>query len=153
MQERRTVLIVAHRAEDRISLRRILSGAYQVVEAADGNEALQMAERCFSQLAAILFDTDIPGIDGYEVARVMQSRGWMRTIPVFLLTGADLNTALVRGYELGCIDVLSKPFCAEAIRGKVDNIVDALPPPLRTGERGAGADGPHPEPGGAASPD
>ena len=83
MQERRTVLIVAHRAEDRVTLREFLNGAYQVVEAADGNEALQMAERCFSQLAAILLDTDIPGIDGYEAARVMQSRGWVRTIPFF----------------------------------------------------------------------
>ncbi len=124
MQERRTVLIVAHRAEDRVTLRGFLNGAYQVVEAADGNEALQMAERCFSQLAAILLDTDIPGIDGYEAARVMQSRGWMRTIPVFLLTGADLDTALVRGYQLGCVDVLSKPFRVEVIRGKVDNMVE-----------------------------
>lgn len=124
MQERRTVLIVAHRAEDRITLRGFLNGAYQIVEAADGNEALQMAERCFSQLAAILLDTDIPGIDGYEAACVMQSRGWMRTIPVFLLTGADLDTALVRGYELGCVDALSKPFRAGVIRGKVDNMVE-----------------------------
>nr|WP_286167270.1 HD domain-containing phosphohydrolase [Clostridium sp. J1101437_171009_A5] len=124
MRERTTVLLVDDCAEHRVALRKVLASAYEVIEAADGNEALQMTETYFTQLAAILLDEGMPGIDGLDVLQIMQSKGWLNNIPVFLVTEEESDETMARGYELGVADILVRPLKPEVVKRRVANMVE-----------------------------
>lgn len=124
LQDRQTVLVVDDQAHHRSTLRGLLGSAYQVIEAADGNEALQLIEGCFSRLALILLDIDMPGIGGLEVLRTMGDRGWLKSIPVFLIIEEGKTENLAMAYELGVMDVVEKPFRPEVVRRRVDSVVE-----------------------------
>lgn len=124
MQERGTILLVDDQSEDRVRLRQLLSPSYEIVEAADGNEGLQMMETYCLQLAAVLLDVDMPGLDGFEVLRIAGEKGWLRAVPFFLITEKRAEEALERGYELGAMDILTKPFRPQVVRRRVDSMVE-----------------------------
>ena len=124
LRERTTVLLVDDCAEHRVALRKVLASAYEVIEAADGNEALQMTETYFTQLAAILLDEGMPGIDGLDVLQIMQSKGWLNNIPVFLVTEEESDETMARGYELGVADILVRPLKPEVVKRRVANMVE-----------------------------
>ena len=71
-----------------------------------GDAADAMLQR--SQIAIIVLDIGLPGIDGFEVVRRLRARG--STLPVLLLTARDAIQDRVRGLELGADDYLVKPF-------------------------------------------
>lgn len=124
MNERQMLLIVDDQEINRVILREALSEDYLIIEAADGNEALQMMETYYTQLAGVLLDVIMPQMDGFEVLRVMRERNWLRTMPVFLITAETDNQVLVRGFELGVMDVITKPFYPELVKKRVDNMVE-----------------------------
>ncbi len=124
MKERQTLLIVDDQELNRVILREALSQTYHIIEAADGNEALQMMEAHYTQIAGVLLDVVMPEVDGFEVLRTMKERNWLRTIPVFLITAETDSQVLVQGFELGVMDVITKPFCPELVKKRVDNMVE-----------------------------
>lgn len=124
LRERTTVLLVDDRTEHRVAMRKVLAPAYEVIEAADGNEAPQMIETYFTQLAVILLDEEIPGIDGLDVLRIMKSKGWLSSIPVFLVTEEESDETMARGYELGVADILIRPLRPEVVKHRVANMVE-----------------------------
>lgn len=124
VQERGTILLVDDQSEDRAQLRQLLSPEYEIVEAADGNEGIQMMETYCLQLAAVLLDVDMPGLDGFEVLQIARQKGWLRAVPVFLIAEERAEEALERGYELGAMDILTKPFWPQVVRRRVDSMVE-----------------------------
>lgn len=118
------LLIVDDQELNRVILREALSKSYQIIEAADGNEALQMMGTYYAQLAGVLLDVVMPEMDGFEVLCRMKERGWLRTMPVFLITAETDTQVLVKGFELGVMDVITKPFCPELVKKRVDNMVE-----------------------------
>ncbi len=124
MLERDIVLLVDDQAKDRTQLRQLLSPSYEIVEAADGNEGIQMMETYCLQLAAVLLDVDMPGLDGFEVLQIARQKGWLRSVPVFLIAEDRAEEALERGYELGAMDILTKPFWPQVVRRRVDSMVE-----------------------------
>lgn len=124
MSERQTLLIVDDQEINRVILREALSKSYQIIEAADGNEALQMMGTYYAQLAGVLLDVVMPEMDGFEVLCSMKERGWLRTMPVFLITAETDTQVLVKGFEFGVMDVITKPFCPELVKKRVDNMVE-----------------------------
>ncbi len=81
---------------------------YEVVSAADGHAALQLAVD--SQPDIILLDVMMPGIDGYEVCRQLKSDPETRHIPIILITALDGREDRLSGLESGADDFLTKPF-------------------------------------------
>lgn len=124
VQERQTILLVDDQNQDRVALRKLLSPDYEIVEAADGNEAIQMMETYCLQLAAVLLDVDMPGLDGFEVLQIARQKGWVHSVPVFLIAEERAEEALERGYELGAMDILTKPFRPQVVRRRVDSMVE-----------------------------
>ena len=124
VQERGTILLVDDQSEDRAQLRQLLSPEYEIVEAADGNEGIQMMETYCLQLAAVLLDVDMPGLDGFEVLQIARQKGWLRAVPVFLIAEERAEEVLERGYELGAMDILTKPFWPQVVRRRVDSMVE-----------------------------
>lgn len=116
-----TVLIVDDDLTARETLVAMLEGEhYDLQEAKDGNQALQMLEQIQPDL--ILLDVMMPGMDGYEVCRRIRSTPQLAEVPIILLTALDDRASLVRGIESGADDFLSKPADRRELTARVRTI-------------------------------
>ena len=118
------ILIVDDRGENLLALEAILEPLHQhLVRASSGEEALRrLLERDF---ALILLDVQMPGMNGFETARIIKSRERTKYIPIIFLTAISKEEAYVfEGYSVGAVDYLFKPFQPEILRSKVAAFVD-----------------------------
>jgi signal transduction histidine kinase/FixJ family two-component response regulator len=118
------ILIVDDRPENLLAVEAILEPlAQEIVRAHSGQEALRhLLEREF---ACILLDVQMPGMNGFETARVIKSRERTKYIPIIFLTAISKEQEYVfRGYAVGAVDYLFKPFNPDILRSKVAVFVD-----------------------------
>ncbi|MEM6663538.1 MAG: PleD family two-component system response regulator [Pseudomonadota bacterium] len=116
------VMIVEDSATNRMVLKAKLTQAYyDVVEAEDGETALEMVLREDPDL--ILLDIMMPGIDGFEVCRQLKLDPRTLHIPVIIQTALDGREDRVRGLEAGADDFLTKSPDDTALMGRVDSLV------------------------------
>jgi PAS domain S-box-containing protein len=121
---RAAVLIV----DDQERNLRVLEGllgdlGHEVVSAASGGEALSfLMER---DVAVVLLDVRMPGMDGFETAELIRRRRRSRHTPIIFVTAADDPVDhVVRGYSLGAVDYILKPFNGDILRSKVKVFAD-----------------------------
>jgi signal transduction histidine kinase len=90
----------------------------ELIRASSGNEALrQLLRRDF---AVMLLDVQMPGMDGYEVAKYARENPATREVPIIFLTAMHENEpSVLRGYGSGAVDFLFKPFNPHVLRAKV----------------------------------
>ncbi|HWE34487.1 MAG TPA: SpoIIE family protein phosphatase [Solirubrobacteraceae bacterium] len=118
------LLLVDDRPENLSALEAVLAPlGLPVQTAGSGEEALRMLlERDF---AVILLDVRMPGLDGLETARLIKARERTRDIPIIFLTAAEHDVAeIIRGYKVGAVDYILKPFDADLLRSKVGIFVE-----------------------------
>lgn len=118
------VLLVDDRHDNLLALEAILQGLpVQAVSANSGEEALK--HLLVDDFALILLDAQMPEMDGFETARHIKRRERTRHIPIIFLTAADRDSQLaLRGYAVGAVDYLSKPFDPWVLRAKVSVFVE-----------------------------
>ena len=116
---RQKVLLVDDRPENLVALEALLDdGETVLLRAGSGEEALQ--QLLDNDVALVLLDIAMPGMDGYEVASTMRSSRRTRNIPIIFLTAFMRDeTSTIRGYRSGAIDYLLKPINATILRCKV----------------------------------
>jgi DNA-binding response OmpR family regulator len=105
--------------EDELTLQETLAynlehQGYQVFTASDGNKAIEMAKECNPDL--ILLDIMLPGIDGFEVCRILRKD---MLVPILMLTARDDEIDRVVGLEVGADDYLTKPFSMRELVARV----------------------------------
>ena len=94
-----------------------------LLRAQSGEEALRLVLK--HDPAVILLDVRMPGMDGFETARMIRMREQSRHTPIIFLTGVVTELASAfRGYEVGAVDYLVKPLVPEVLRSKVAVFVD-----------------------------
>lgn len=120
------ILLVDDDKNGLLALTRILEQPeYNLVCANSGQEALDwMLQEPACECAVILLDVRMAGIDGLETARLIRSRKRTRNIPIIFITGFGEKEYLQKGYEVGAIDYIVKPFEAQVIRAKVAVLAD-----------------------------
>lgn len=92
---------------------------YEHLMAESGEDALALLERQ-SDVAIVLLDLNLPGIDGFETLRRLRRMEGCSDIPVLLFTGAGLTSSLVaEGLRAGAVDFFGKPFNPEWVEAKV----------------------------------
>jgi CheY-like chemotaxis protein len=118
------ILIVDDRAENLLALEAILDRLGQkIVRAHSGDEALRLL--LTHDFAVILLDVQMPGIDGFETARLIKSRERTRYIPIIFLTAISKDEEYIfEGYSVGAVDYMTKPFKPDILRSKVSVFVD-----------------------------
>jgi DNA-binding response OmpR family regulator len=89
---------------------RLENAGFEVVTAADGEEALRLALERQPSLAVL--DVRMPKLDGFEVTRRIRVNDNVRDMPVILLTASTDPSDMRTGYEAGADDYLRKPFSA-----------------------------------------
>src|SRR5262245_41321288 len=95
----------------------------KMVLARSGVEALaRLLEQDF---ALIILDVAMPGMDGFETARLVRSRARNRATPIIFITGLSWqDDEILRGYELGAFDFLMKPIRPEVLRAKATVFIE-----------------------------
>ncbi len=91
---------------------------YQISVATNGRQALEVVERVRPDL--ILLDVMMPEMDGFETCRRLKASAATNDIPVIFLTARTETTDIVRGFELGAVDYVPKPFNAHELLARVN---------------------------------
>ncbi len=115
MSESSTILLV----DDDAAVRQVLSfplerDGYDVVQAADGEEALQRFGQ--SPVDLVVLDIMLPRLDGLEVCKQLRAHS---SVPIIMLTARDDELDKVLGLELGADDYITKPFSIREFRSRV----------------------------------
>lgn len=85
--------------------------------AGTGEEALELARQRAPDL--VLLDVVMPGIDGYQTCRQLHAEATTRSVPVLFLSGSELGSARVKGFEAGGVDFVNKPFDFHELTARV----------------------------------
>lgn len=118
------ILMVDDHPANLLALEGILAPLGQLlVRANSGADALKAVLQ--QDFALILMDVQMPGMDGFQTAKLIKERERSRSIPIIFLTALSRDAANVfKGYKHGAVDYLLKPFDAEILRAKVQVFVD-----------------------------
>ena len=121
--DRARVLVVDDDERNLLAIQTVLEDVGEVVTARSGEEALRHLLR--GEFAVILLDVYMPGLDGYETARIIRSREQTKSIPIVFLSAVNKETEhLIRGYSMGAVDYVFKPVDPIVLRSKVAVFVD-----------------------------
>ena len=117
-------LLVDDRRDNLMALEAILQGLpVQAVAVESGEAALK--QLLVDDFAVILLDAQMPNMDGFETASHIKRRERTRHVPILFLTAADRDAQLaLRGYAVGAVDYLTKPFDPWVLRAKVSIFVE-----------------------------
>jgi DNA-binding response OmpR family regulator len=120
-------ILVVDDEPDAVELIRFnLKGAgYEVITAADGEEALKKARALLPNL--IILDLMLPEVDGLEVCKILRRDAQVSAVPIIMLTAKAAEIDRVLGLELGADDYVTKPFSPRELVLRVKRL-------LRTGQ-------------------
>ena len=117
------ILIVDDMEINRVILAEGFGDEYDILEAENGLEAIKQLET-HSNIAAVLLDLVMPELDGMGVLQEMRNRSLLTHIPVFIITAAESEKILMDAYNMGAVDVISKPFMINFIKCRIGNIIE-----------------------------
>ncbi len=117
----RTILIVDDNALNRELLKGTMGGDYDILEAADGQAALELIRSRGASLSAVLLDIKMPVMDGYETLRRIRDSAEYAQLPVIMITGYEDEESRVKALSLGANDFIVKPYNPEIIRHCLKN--------------------------------
>jgi DNA-binding response OmpR family regulator len=100
---------------------RLERAGYDVVTAADGEEALRVALDRSPDLAVL--DVMMPRLTGYDVTREIRQNDSLRQMPIILLTARVQEADVARGFEAGADDYIKKPFSPQELRARVQAVL------------------------------
>ncbi len=114
-------------AEDERDIRELIVftlefGGFQVIAAANGQEAVELARQHRPDL--IILDVRMPKMSGYEACRILKSQEETRTIPVVFLSAKGQEAEIRQGMEAGADAYILKPFAPDELIQQVRAILD-----------------------------
>ena len=120
-ERKQTILIVDDFMVNRALLADMLGNEYDIIEAANGVEAVVAMRDLGSRISLILLDIVMPEMDGLEVLAMMNKQGWIKEIPVIMVSSESTSSTIERAYNLGVTDFISRPFDTSIVRRRVTN--------------------------------
>ena len=117
---KKRVLLIDDETRVRASLKMVLEPAYEVIQAADAQEGLELFRKEAPHL--VLLDVILPGTDGLSVLQTLRAED--RAVPVIMLTGTKSVKTAVDAMKFGAADYLSKPFDVEELRIIVEHALN-----------------------------
>ena len=123
LQEKTQILLVDDSNMNRMLLREILGDGYHILEAENGQECLETLRAEAGNIALVLLDINMPGMDGFEVLKAMNANHTIEDTPVIMISSEDSDAAIRRSYELGASDYVNRPFDARIVYRRVTNTI------------------------------
>lgn len=119
MDEKATILVVDDTPETIKVIVEILKEHYKVSVATSGKKALEVLDDGL-EADLILLDIIMPEMDGYEVCEILQNNPLYKDIPVMFLTVLENDQDIVKGFELGAVDYVTKPVEPTVLKARVE---------------------------------
>jgi phosphoserine phosphatase RsbU/P len=116
--EKKTVLVVDDAPANLQVVRSILKNDFKIRVATSGAKALDLV-RVKPQPDLILLDVMMPEMDGYELCGILKATPEIRDIPVIFLTGKTETDDETKGFEVGAVDYIHKPFSPAVVKARV----------------------------------
>ncbi len=117
------VLVVDDSAFNRELLRQILGESFCILEACNGEKGLKLLKRYGTQIAVVLLDIIMPGMDGFDVLEEMNREHWLDSIPVIMISADDTDENIRRAFDLGVSDYICRPFDAKVVERRIRNTI------------------------------
>ena len=121
--ERAKILIVDDDAMNRVVLSDLLADEYDIIEAKDGDEAIEILEKMAKEITLVLLDMVMPGRDGLQVLEVMNEREWIKGTPVVMISAETSSPHVEKAFSLGVTDFIYRPFDQMVVQNRVRNTI------------------------------
>lgn len=121
--DKEQILIVDDEEVNRVILSGVFADEYDILEAANGNEATSLLESNDS-IVLILLDVVMPELNGFGVLEYMKEHNLLDKIPVILITSETIIDSDDQAYSFGVADVMHKPFYPHIVRRRGKNIIE-----------------------------
>jgi class 3 adenylate cyclase/CheY-like chemotaxis protein len=118
LSDRKLILIVDDAPTNVAIITGVLEDSFAIKVATDGETALGIAQAP-DKPDLVLLDVEMPGMDGYEVCRLLKANPATREIPVIFLTARTDTADEQKGFEVGALDYIHKPFSAPIVLARV----------------------------------
>jgi two-component system chemotaxis response regulator CheY len=111
-------------ADDSTMIRRVIKNAvdvlgYGFLEAKDGQEAIEIMEKEFSDVGLILLDWNMPRLNGLEVLKKLKADNRFKNIPVMMVTSEVERSKVIEAITIGAKNYVMKPFSHENLIAKI----------------------------------
>lgn len=124
LKVKQKILVVDDKGMNRYMLGGIFRDNYEIVEAGGGVEAIEILEAEKDELAVVLLDIIMPGMDGFGVLEHMKKNEMLEQIPVVIVTDDSSEATSVKAFEYNVADMVIKPFEPRIIKRRVQNIIE-----------------------------
>jgi putative two-component system response regulator len=117
------LLIVDDSEINREILAEMLKDDYRILQASNGEEGISMLQEHENDIALVLLDILMPGLNGFDVLNLMNLNHWIEDIPVIIISSENSSDYVRKAYELGASDYVNRPFDAKTVYQRVYNII------------------------------
>jgi len=123
-EKKRSILIIDDDRSSLMALTDILHPDYELYLEIDSAEAIMTAENCIPDI--ILLDILMPGPDGYDVISKLKASEKTKNIPVIFITGLESTDLEEKGFALGAVEFISKPFHQAVVKMRIHHQITIL---------------------------
>lgn len=123
MCEKRKMLIVDDLDLDRDILRELFENEFDILEAVNGQEGIDLVKQYGNQISIVLLDIHMPVSSGIDVLKYRSTDHTFAGIPVIVITINDDTKNQMETFRLGATDYITKPFIEEIIRHRIHNVL------------------------------
>ena len=121
--EKKNVLIVDDSSMNRFLLKEILKDEYNIVEAENGLDAMNIIRTEEENISLMLLDIVMPVMNGFEVLQEMNAQHFIDKIPVIVISGDESVASIRKAYDMKATDYINRPFDAGIVQRRVLNAV------------------------------
>lgn len=122
-ESRRTILVVDDHFVERELIKKMLGDKYNVEEAKNGAEALELLKRRFSSISLVIADIQMPKMGGLELLRHMSDIIYLKEIPVIMVTAFGERENEEEALSRGALEIITKPYDARLVQKRIENIL------------------------------
>jgi CheY-like chemotaxis protein len=115
------ILVVEDNRDNRLTVRAVLGEEYDIIEAVNGEGGLQ--KTLLESPDLILLDISLPGMNGFEVIKLLKGKEQTKHIPVIALTAKAMKNDRKEILKAGCDEYIAKPFNQEELRSKIEGLL------------------------------
>ncbi len=123
MCNKRKMLIVDDLELDRDVLKELFENEFDIIEAINGQECIELVKQYGDQLSIILLDIHMPVASGLDVLTYRNNDPVFGNIPVIVITVNDDTKTQMQTFQLGATDYITKPFMPEIIKYRIHNVL------------------------------
>ena len=123
MEKRQKILVVDDSEMNRAILADMLEGEYDILEAEDGTQAVEILQEQSADIDVVLLDIVMPRMDGFGVLAAMNENRWIEQVPVIMISAETSTEQAIRAYEMGVSDFITRPFNEAIVRRRLTNTI------------------------------